>query len=145
MVERRNEEKMGRAGREEAERKRKENSSPNCSANFGVAPTAPSGKASSKKRKAPSKVDESDKHAGNSVAKKTPPTKTAKVKKLTKKQQLEMEKARAFDCIDTTKLATNDVIGVENTPIGDCICEVELNQDKVSFCLSCIEQREAIF
>ena len=153
MVERRNEEKMGRAGREEAEMKRKEsalppqpsNSSPNCSANVGVAPTAPSGKASSKKRKAPSKVDESDKHAGNSVAKKTPPTKTAKVKKLTKKQQLEMEKARAFDCIDTTKLATNDVIGVENTPIGDCICEVELNQDKVSFCLSCIEQREAIF
>ena len=81
------------------------------------------------------------KKPGNSVAaKKAPPKKTAKVKTLTKKQQLAMEKARAFDCIDTTNLATDKLVG--NTPMRDCICEVKLNQDKVSFCLSCIEQRE---
>ena len=42
----------------------------------------------------------------------------------------------AFDCIDTTDLATDKLVG--NTPISACFCEVKLNQTKVSLCLSTV-------
>ena len=42
----------------------------------------------------------------------------------------------AFECIDTTDLATDKLVG--NTPISACFCEVGLNQTKVSLCLSTV-------